>query len=390
MRFARTVFAFLISIGCALALTTDVRGGESCKTYEYKGHALEGLWQYQLGSNSCTPLTGVEATVTVTHDIIVASATKGYNGFSMQLNANGPSSGLRPSQLNWQQFVIEVGQGSVQGFTQQWPSGHVKVKGIYPANSVTMGAPSSIKNKLLTIHAGTTFKWELAIDSKGNVESATYSAKDTVGTKYAPVTEHIPEEDRAPIYSLTMDIVCESNACATTFQTGAGTITYTAKSFSASYDFPSCAQNSGTGENSNMRYGPLKAASQGGFTQEFCADLNLKRVIAVNNVANSCGGTLNVSGTGFFPSDHVTVSAENVPGYKASQQVVAGSGVADKSGNLTIQLPYSFNPYSGLPGCAYASGATATVTITAAGEISGKASTKGYIRNCALTWTACP
>jgi hypothetical protein len=269
MRFAHTAFAFLISTGCVLALTADARAGASCKTQQYKGHALEGLWQYQLGSNSCTPLTGVEVTVTVTQDIIVASSTKGYNGFSMQLNANGPSSGLTPSQLYWQQFVIQVGSGSVNGFTQQWSNGPQK-GGIYPSNSIFMGAPSTINNTFLTIPAGTTFTWTLATDSKSNVVSVTYSAKDKLGTKYTPVTEYIPAGDRAPIYSMTMDIVCQSDACSATFQSGAGTITYTAKSFSASYDFPSCAQNTGTGENSNMGYGPLKAVSNGRFTQEFC------------------------------------------------------------------------------------------------------------------------
>jgi hypothetical protein len=269
MRFAHTAFAFLISTGCVLALTADARAGASCKTQQYKGHTLEGLWQYQLGSNSCTPLTGVEVAVAVTQDIIVASSTKGYNGFSMQLNANGPSSGLTPSQLYWQQFVIQVGSGSVNGFTQQWSSGPQK-GGIYPSNPTFMGAPSTINNTFLTIPKGTTFTWKLATDSKSNVESVTYSAKDKLGTKYTPVTEYIPAGDRAPIYSITMDIVGYNDASYTTFQSGAGAITYTAKSFSASYDFPSCAQNQGTAENSNMDYEPLNAVSSGRFTQEFC------------------------------------------------------------------------------------------------------------------------
>jgi len=239
-----------------LALTAGVRAGPSCNT-QFKGQALKGNWRYQLGSNSCTPLTEVEVTVVVSEDIVVAGATEGYKGFSMQLNANGPSSGLTPSQLNWQQFVIDVAPGNVFGFTQQWSRG--KHKDIYPKNSVTMGAPSTTKKDFLTIPAGTTFKWKLATDSKSNVVSVTYSAKDDLGTKYTPVTEDIPEEDRAPIYSITMDIVRESNANFTTFESGAGTITYTAKSFSASYNLPSCANNSGTAESSNMCYGPLDA-----------------------------------------------------------------------------------------------------------------------------------
>jgi hypothetical protein len=265
MRFAHTASAYLIATGCVLALTAGVRAGPSCNT-QWKGQALKGNWQYQLGSNSCTPLTEVEVTVVVSEDIVVAGATKGYSGFSMQLNANGPSSGLTPSQLYWQQFVIEVDPGNVSGFTQQWSSG--KQKGPINPNSISLGAPSTTKKRFVTISAGTTFKWKLHTDSKGNVESVTYRATDDLGTKYTPVTEDIPEGDRAPIYSITMDIVGESNASLTTFESGAGTITYTAKSFSASYDFPSCANNSGTAESSNMSYGPLNATS-GNFTQEF-------------------------------------------------------------------------------------------------------------------------
>jgi hypothetical protein len=270
MRLAHTAFAFLISTGCVLALTADARAA-SCKTQQYKGHALEGLWQYQLGNNSCTPLTDVEVTVAVTEDIVVAASTKNYDGFTMQLNANGPSSGLTPSQLVWQQFVIHVGSGSVNGFTQQWPSDpKQKLPGIYPSNNIFMGAPSTINNTFLTIKAGTTFTWKLKTDSKGNVESVTYSATDKLGTNYTPVTENIPAGDRAPIYSITMDIVGYNDASCTWFQSGAGTITYAAKSFSASYDSPKCANNQGTGENSNMRYESLNAVSGGRFTQEFC------------------------------------------------------------------------------------------------------------------------
>jgi hypothetical protein len=291
MRLAHTAFAFLISTGCVLALTADARAA-SCQTQQFQGQALEGNWQLQLGSNTCTPLTGVEVTVTVKQDIIVASSTEGYNGFSMQLNANGPSSGLTPSQLIWQQFVIHVGSGKVDGFTQQWPSGgsKQKVPNIYPGNSIFMGAPSTINNTPLTIKEGTTFTWKLNTDSKNNnvVESVTYSATDKQGTNYTPVTENIPAGDRAPIYSITMDIVGYNTASYTTFQSGAGSISYSAKSFSASYDFPSCAHNKGTGENSNIGYGPLNAASNGGFTQEFCVASPPALALAISGGDTEC------------------------------------------------------------------------------------------------------
>ena len=129
-----TAFAFLILISCVLALATDVRAGPLCNTTQYKGQALEGLWQYQLGSNSCTPLTGVKVTVVVEQDIIVGSYTKGQYGFSMQLNANGASSGLKPTQLFWQQFIIEPGSGSVEAFTQQFAGANQTSSGYLPSS----------------------------------------------------------------------------------------------------------------------------------------------------------------------------------------------------------------------------------------------------------------
>jgi hypothetical protein len=315
MRFAHTytAFAFLISTGCVLALTADARAGASCKAQQYKGQVLEGNWQFQLGSNSCTPLTGVEVTVEVSQDIIVASSTEGYNGFSMQLNANGPSSGLTPSQLIWQQFVIQVGSGQVDGFTQQWPSGGKKQKdpGIYPNNPTPMGVPSTINNTPLTIPKGTTFTWTLHTDSNGNVEWVKYSAEGSWCPACLPVTENIPAGDRAPIYSITMDIVGYINKSYTAFQSGAGTITYKAAPFSASYDFPSCAQNTGTGENSNMGYGPLNAVSSGTFTQDFCASPG-PAVTRINSTVNAINNASGGPGTG--PCGNVGGLQDGTPG----------------------------------------------------------------------------
>ena len=264
MPFVHKAFAFLLSTGCVLALTADARA-QSCNNYSPQ---FSGSQQYQLGSNSCTPLTVVKVTVAVTQDIIVASATQGFNGFSMQLNANGATSGLTSSQLFWQQFVIEVNldPGTVDGFTQQWSSGtHADIS----PNPVVMGTPSTLLKPFPTIPAGTTFTWELATDSRKNVVNAKYSAHDNLNTTYTPVTESIPAGNQAPIYSMELEFVGNSNGSFTAFQSGAGTITYTAASLSASYDYPSCSGNTPTSENSDMAYGPLVAGSGGTFTQNF-------------------------------------------------------------------------------------------------------------------------
>jgi hypothetical protein len=159
----------------------------------------------------------------------------------------------------------------VNAFIEQFPFNNANEPGIYPTNPTFMGEPSSANNAFLTIRAGTTFTWTLATDSASNVVSGTFSAHDNLGTTYTSVTEYIPAGDRTPIYSVTMDIVGYNTGSFTTFQSGAGTITYTANSFSASYDFPSCASNTGTAENSDMVYGPLVAGSGGTFTQQFFA-----------------------------------------------------------------------------------------------------------------------
>jgi hypothetical protein len=113
MRFAHTTLAFLISTGCVLASTAEARAQAVCNDFTAK---YQGNFQLQLGSNTCQPLTGVSVTLAVMQDIIVASSTQGYNGFGIQLNANGPESlksgPSTPSpQLYWQQFVMMIGSG---------------------------------------------------------------------------------------------------------------------------------------------------------------------------------------------------------------------------------------------------------------------------------------
>jgi hypothetical protein len=123
---------------------------------------------------------------------------------------------------------------------------------------------------------------------------------------------------------------------------------------------------------------------------EFAAShAGAKPAIAVNDVTNTCGGTLYVKGSGFLPGETVSLTVKNAPGLKSPQKLGV-TATPDISGNFTIQIPYSTNPYSGLPGCASGSTATVVVTITARGEISGEASTEIYLKNCGITWGACP
>ena len=116
----------------------------------------------------------------------------------------------------------------------------------------------------------------------------------------------------------------------------------------------------------------------------------VKPAIEVNNVTNECGGTLYVNGRGFLPGEKVSLTVKNAPGLKSPQRLESYFGTPNNSGNFTVQIPYSANPYSGLPGCASGSTATVVVTITASAEFSGEASAEIYLKNCAITWGACP
>lgn len=115
-----------------------------------------------------------------------------------------------------------------------------------------------------------------------------------------------------------------------------------------------------------------------------------KPAISVNNVTNACGGTLYVSGAGFTAGEQVSLTVKNAPGLKSPQKLESFVGKADTGGRFNIQVPYSTNPYSGLPGCGNGSTATVVVTIIATDQSGDTASTEIYLRNCAITWGACP
>ena len=115
-----------------------------------------------------------------------------------------------------------------------------------------------------------------------------------------------------------------------------------------------------------------------------------KPTITVNNVTNACGGTLYVSGSGFTEVEQVHITVKNAPGLTSPQEIKFVVGTADKLGKVSIQIPYSINPYSGLPGCPMGSTSTVVVTIIATDKLGRKASTEIYLRNCGITWGACP
>jgi len=135
----------------------------------------------------------------------------------------------------------------------------------------------------------------------------------------------------------------------------------------------------------------LKVTEHGGFVEPpFSANPALPTITALNGT-NACGGTLHVSGAGFWPGGLVQLSVKNAPGAPGLQKIGTAVGTADSAGNVTIDVPYSTSVGSGLPGCAFSSSSTVNVTIIAKDEKSDlNASTKVSMRNCGIDWTACP
>jgi CubicO group peptidase (beta-lactamase class C family) len=113
-----------------------------------------------------------------------------------------------------------------------------------------------------------------------------------------------------------------------------------------------------------------------------------KPTISVNNVPNTCGGTLYVSASGFTPGEQLSITVKGAPGSHSPQKLGAAGNI-DPHGTVSIQIPYSLDPYSGLPGCRFGSTATTLVTITATDQSGDTASTEIDLRNCGITWAAC-
>jgi hypothetical protein len=231
---------------------------------------------YIMGTNdvggTCSTLQAVTVSMHVTEDLVAGpSSCGGVNGFSVQLNANGPTT-IANTQDKWQQFVMIVGQNNVQAHTQPW----TKV--------VTDGSRQSINNTIaptpspFAIPAGYTLTWKLATDSTsgptfGNVTKVTYTVEDSQGTK-TPLPQDLTKSpvtsgELAPIASFQLDIV-GSPGCHTTFLSGAGTITYTVSpAITAHSSTQACAISSTTAETSNSGYGLLPSGSSKSFQQAF-------------------------------------------------------------------------------------------------------------------------
>jgi hypothetical protein len=109
--------------------------------------------------------------------------------------------------------------------------------------------------------------------------------------------------------------------------------------------------------------------------------------VSVTNSPTTSGGTLFVNGSGFTKGEQVQISVTNTPGSPKTQKIGTAVATVTKAGSFSLKIPYSFSPYSGLPGCAFSSTKTVTITIHAT-EVKSKQKASGqtYIRDCLVYW----
>ncbi len=226
-----------------------------------------GFLNYYL-QNGGDALDGVSVTIGITSDLVSSA-----NGFSFQLNCNSTEGPTVTTQ--WQQFVIYENPGTNQ----------------LVACIATFSGPSDA-DLLVNIHVplatlpGTTvpagYKFNIALtyydayppdgynDPSSLISGATFTVTDNTGTSLGSTTIAIMGNNMAqtntpaalanlaPIAAMQLNIGGWENATRAALTGGAGTITYVATDpLSAVWGLPSYVHDAGTGESSNVVFGPL-------------------------------------------------------------------------------------------------------------------------------------
>jgi hypothetical protein len=211
----------------------------------------------------------------------------------------------------WQQYGFRLGAepgNNLVGYLENWTlsqlSNDAKTSGLfnYPV-IVIPGMPINMTTNKPFIPKGSTLTVTLINDpATGNVIGATFTASDDSGAVYPPVTQYIigngsfpgipvspplTKDNLAPITSFNLNIVMSVGGTSTTFSSGSGTITYSAKTAltvfgdsAAGGDSPPCVpdydmlfHSMDTGESSNSLYGLLAANPKNPIQQSFNVSL---------------------------------------------------------------------------------------------------------------------
>ncbi len=224
------------------------------------------LWGGPKTGGGFIALQGVVVTVEITEDLV------GSPPFAFQLNGYSPSG----DKIDfWQQYGLSMAPGSNQlnSYAENWPPTGANLFNIEPSGFV------SLPNQT-TIPKG--FKMVIELTYSGsNISGSVCNVYDGSGTLLGTQTITIIGQplaaggtataaDLAPLVAMQMDVVGWASFASTVFSSGAGTITYKAKTLmTATGSVPSDAEGFPTGETGSSVYGELPSGSSLTFVQTF-------------------------------------------------------------------------------------------------------------------------
>jgi hypothetical protein len=239
-----------------------------------------------LAGGGCANLLNVSVTIVVTQPIVWAStgpstppgAAFAPPGFSFQLNCYSPKQNSNPLYPAWQQYIINLWSAQLWGAINTWHTFSIPVILPGPNEYKTALGPALPSN---TIPAGYTLTIKLGNDSSGNVNSVTWVVNGVSYTSSPPtipgllVANGLSATDVAPIVAFTLDLVGPVNGESAVLLSGAGTITYSAKSpLTVTNQEPTQCVEQLTGftlETATSSYGVLPANPGNPFSQSFAA-----------------------------------------------------------------------------------------------------------------------
>jgi hypothetical protein len=229
--------------------------------------------------DDCKDLVGLSATIDVTEDIVLQSATGPTMGLNFQLNAYADQ-----AKSAWQQYVVGLIGSELHGKINNWKyMGPGSGKPLKPLCNYSFNMMSLPSNYI--IPAGYQIAISLLSDEHNKINGMTVQIIDRKGVANVSATKMLHEigmtgEDMAPITSFHLVLVGPAHRNHATFSSGAGSFTYSAPSgLIVLSELPTCVIHpNGTAESSNSVYGPL-AAGPGpspSITQSFGVALQAK------------------------------------------------------------------------------------------------------------------
>jgi hypothetical protein len=227
-----------------------------------------------LGSNSnyifasdCKPLIDVTVTIDLAEHIGLvfngppSQGEDSVTGYGWQLNCFSPTHETDVIQ----QYVIQLVDGELYGTVNNWKSVHDALVDQWQGLTGLSTVPAHWKLRIA-----------LRNDDPGNVTGVTFTVRngegETVAESDMALTDiGVPAHDLAPIVAFELNFVGPANAESAELVSGAGTITYTARSeLTAMASRPPCAESDLiTAETANTVYGLLPPNPATWFQQSF-------------------------------------------------------------------------------------------------------------------------